>query len=618
MVGACFGAGVAVGQPKERIVMLGGGPTNIGLFLANADGSHEQSLSASLAVDYDPAFSRDGNWIVFTSDRSGSADIYRMHPDGIGLQRLTDSIAFNDQGVLSPDGGSLAFVSTREGGHANVWLLTLATNHARNLTQSDSGNFRPSWSPDGKWIAFTSDRNTPHTRSGPDPSPPQGSGCCGWELVQSTALYIVHPDGSGLRRLTPVNQFAGSPKWSADSRHIVYYADETNDRSSQIISIDIASGARQIHTTGSGVKLSPQYLNADEVAYLIRVGEKTALTGTSGWRSSPGDIWNPSWSPNGKTVVYAKPLATPGPTPPVVRATGVDPRFDFYRTSAMVAYSPNAESLVSVSGGHVLTASGNDGSAAKSLYANQQASITFPKWSPDGAHIAFALGKLFARNPVTPTQLAVIGSDGSGFRTITHGDNSSGFPSFSSDGKKLVYRVLGKERGLRILSLADGSVTTLTTAWDNFPAWSPRGDSIVFTGLRSGDFEIYSIRPDGSGLQQLTHDHGNDAHPIWSPDGGSILFTSSRAGWRDESMLAYAMGSRSSQSYGELFAMRADGTGMRQLTDNQWEESTSAWLPPSVIRTTANDGLALDAYAEGLRTQHPSRRIVASRPNPDR
>ena len=44
-------------------------------------------------------------------------------------------------------------------------------------------------------------------------------------------------------------------------------------------------------------------------------------------------------------------------------------------------------------------------------------------------------------------------------------------------------------------------------------------------------------------------------------------------------MLAYAAGGRSPQSYGKLFVMRADGTNVRQVTDNQWEEAPIAWLP---------------------------------------
>jgi TolB protein len=77
-----------------------------------------------------------------------------------------------------------------------VWLMDLTTRRARNLTPSKSGDFRPSWSPDGQWIAFSSDRDTPRRRIVME-------GCCGWELMQFTSIYIVHADGTGLRRLTP-------------------------------------------------------------------------------------------------------------------------------------------------------------------------------------------------------------------------------------------------------------------------------------------------------------------------------------------------------------------------------------------------------------------------------
>ena len=574
------GMASADGAFKERIVILGGGPTRIGLFLAHADGFDERPLLPGPEVNYNPSFSADGKWIVFTSDRGGSADIYRVHPNGTGLQRLTDNPAFDDQGALSPNDSTLAFISTRERGTANVWLLDLATHHARNLTHSSGGNFRPSWSPDGKWIAFTSDRNQPLRRAGPGKAPPIGSGCCGWELVQSTALYIVHPDGSGLRQLTPVNGFSGSPKWSADSKRIVYYegVGDGGKGASQIVSIDITNGTREVLTSGEGVKLSPQYFHDNVVGYLLQMSGKTSLADTSGRKGPRGDMWTPSWSPNGQLVVYARPLAELGTEPdPVIPAAGTDPAFTFYRTSTWISYSPDGRKLVFAPGNKLMMkVTGRPD--LKELF---RGAVISPTWSRDGHSIAFGFGRFFARNPVAPTQIALVHADGSGVKVLTQGDNSSGFPSFSPDGKQLVYRVLGQEHGLRIVSLESGAITKLTTEWDNFPAWSSRGDRILFTRRIAGNFEIFTIRPDGSDLRQLTHDHGNDAHALWAPDGRSILFTSSRLGWRDEAMLYYTLGDRAPQSYGKLFIMRADGSGLRQVTDDPWEEMPAAWLPPA-------------------------------------
>ena len=122
----------AADSRHSRIVVLGGGPPHIGLFVADADGQHETPFLPSGASDYNASFSSDGNWIVFTSDRAGSADVYRVRPDGSGLERLTDSPAFDDQGTLSPDGRTLAFVSSRDGGTNGLAAVKLGNGKLPN------------------------------------------------------------------------------------------------------------------------------------------------------------------------------------------------------------------------------------------------------------------------------------------------------------------------------------------------------------------------------------------------------------------------------------------------------------------------------------------------------
>ncbi len=71
------------------------------------------------------------------------------------------------------------------------------------------------------------------------------------------------------------------------------------------------------------------------------------------------------------------------------------------------------------------------------------------------------------------------------------------------------------------------------------------------------DFQIFTIKPDGSGEKQLTHVRGNHAHLAWLPDGEHLLFTSSMKGFKDEAPYTGAP-----QPYGEIFLMRADGTDL--------------------------------------------------------
>lgn len=575
---------LAIAGEPARLQFSRVGPTRIGLFLALSDGANEHALLPANSLDYNPSFSADGKWIVFTSERNGSADIFRIHPDGSGLERLTDDPAFDDQGALSPDGSTLAFVSTREGGFANLWLEDLShrSRPAKPIAKVNAGSFRPSWSPDGKWIAFTSDRDTKRAR---------WDG--GWELIQSTALYIVRSDGSSLRRVTELGGYAGSPRWSSDGRKILFYRSTPQDvypgrfgrnrpSVSQIVSMDIESGAVHDYTSGPGLKVAPQWLPNGEVGFLQKFGNAKGLAFVSGKTGAPGAMRNPSWSPDGRTVVYQKSIDAepqqmlPGLATQMIPVFSRDPGFSLYRTGNFPAWAPAGDRFVITVGSElqIFDAKGENG---RTIYnGGKDGQLTFPAWSPDGKMIAFGFGSYFTGH-AKPAVLEIVNADGSGLRKLTDGPGNAGFPSWSPDGKRIVYRVAGSEQGLRILNLADGKVATLTTEYDNFPAWSPKGDLIEFTSFRDGDFEIYTVKPDGSGVQRLTHTEGNDAHGIWSPDGEWIVFSSSRLGWKDEALAS----DYGPQPYGELFAMHADGSEVRQLTDNQWEDALPAFQPKS-------------------------------------
>src|SRR5262249_43535279 len=148
------------------------------------------------------------------------------------------------QAAFSPDGKRLVFVTTRSGGTADLWTLDLQTHRARALTSGPGGDFRPSWSPDGQWIAFSSDRGSTF---------PFAHGR--WERLQLADIYIIRPDGSRVTRITEHGAFCGSPKWTADSHHVVAYcmtAEQTLDNrravpehpeDTRIVSIDILTHA---------------------------------------------------------------------------------------------------------------------------------------------------------------------------------------------------------------------------------------------------------------------------------------------------------------------------------------------------------------------------------------
>ena len=128
----------------------------------------------------------------------------------------------------------MVFVSTRAAGYANLWILDMATHKAVPLTSGQGGDFRPSWSPDGKWIAFSSDR---------DSDLPTAKGR--WERLHLVDVYVVHPDGSGLRRISQHGNFCGGPRWTADSKSVIAYCMSAQDTWTFRSKILVASSCRQ-------------------------------------------------------------------------------------------------------------------------------------------------------------------------------------------------------------------------------------------------------------------------------------------------------------------------------------------------------------------------------------
>ena len=209
--------------------------------------------------------------------------------------------------------------------------------------------------------------------------------------------------------------------------------------------------------------------------------------------------------------------------------------------------------------------------------------LAAPAWSPCGDVILFSLGGFFQRAPLRTARLMTIGVDGSGLAALTPEVGNAGMPSWSPDGRQIVYRIVeGATRGLRILDIATKTTRVLDTGsnYDTFPSWSPRGDWIAFTSRRDGDYEIYRIKPDGTQLERLTRLPGPDAHPSFSPDGEWIAFATGSLGFKDESIgLVIGALPPQFQPYGEIAVMRADGSDVRVLTDDAIEQGTPVWIP---------------------------------------
>ena len=134
---------------------------------------------------------------------------------------------------------------------------------------------------------------------------------------------------------------------------------------------------------------------------------------------------------------------------------------------------------------------------------------------------------------------------------------------------------------------ADGTGLTRptnNTAEDTYPSWSPDGSKIAFTSDRDGNREIYVMNSDGSGQTRLTKSAGQDLSPSWSPDVTKIAFVSNRDGnW-------------------EVYAMNSDGTNEVNLTNHPADDAYHfgggpCWSPDGAEIAFSSDRDA-DGYPE--------------------
>ncbi len=124
--------------------------------------------------------------------------------------------------------------------------------------------------------------------------------------------------------------------------------------------------------------------------------------------------------------------------------------------------------------------------------------------------------------------------------------------------------------GSHLQQITSGSV------WDMSPAWSPDGSSIVFTSNRccttahsTGNYALYTIDPDGSGLRRITSQTASDISPAWSPDGTRIAYV--------RSVDDYGLPQTSRPD--QIWTVNADGTDARALTNNGRMNDAVAWSP---------------------------------------
>jgi len=171
-----------------------------------------------------------------------------------------------------------------------------------------------------------------------------------------------------------------------------------------------------------------------------------------------------------------------------------------------------------------------------------------PVLSPEGTHIAFCAVK-----DTQYSEIYVANADGTGSKRVTTGNKGDTCgPAWSHDGKKIAYYSFTQTDPSRNAEIwlmdADGGNAKRVAEHASSPAWSPDDRQLAFTSSRDGKPQIYAMNADGSNPRRLTNDKAEDSSPAWAPDGAAIAFVSDREG-----------------EHRSLFLMAPDGSQQRRL-----------------------------------------------------
>jgi len=204
-----------------------------------------------------PAWSPDGGRIIFTSFRSGNADLWCYSFSESSAEKILSMPGLNSSPAWSPGGGAIA-LTLSTGGNIDIYLLDPDTDETTRLTLRGSIETSASFSPTGRQIVFTSDRiGYPQlyimdSSGGTAVRATNSHGYCdspAWspngDRIAYTAragrdfhIFVMDADGSNIRQVTFQGSLNEDPVWGPTGRHIAFSSDSGGERAIYIIELN--------------------------------------------------------------------------------------------------------------------------------------------------------------------------------------------------------------------------------------------------------------------------------------------------------------------------------------------------------------------------------------------
>ncbi|MGC2238114.1 MAG: DUF5050 domain-containing protein [Pyrinomonadaceae bacterium] len=344
-------------------------------------------------------------------------------------------------------------------------------------------------------------------------------------------IYVMDADGANQTRLTSNTITDSYPSFSPDGRKIAYFSFRDVNPGIYIMNAD---GSNQTHVPNTTVNDTLPVFSPDggKIAFSRYIDDNleiyiTDIDGTNQTRltTNPANDSDHSFSPDGGRIIFT---------------SDRDGNSEIYLMSAA------------------------DGSNLINL-TNSQSSELSPSYSPDGGKI------LFSRGSSLDFEIFVMNADQTNQIALTNNSTDDFKPSFSPDGSKIVFTG-NRDNNREIYTMnSDGTNEIRLTnnpTFDDYAAWQPviartsaAGEKIVFTSLRDGNYEIYTMNPDGTNQTRLTNNPMTDEQPSFSPDGTKIVFASNR------------------DVIHEIYIMNSDGTNQTRLTSNDATDIQPSFSP---------------------------------------
>ena len=433
---------------------------------------HLRRLASDPAGGGDAALRPDGDAFVTSSRRGGNWDLWLFDIATGQWRQLTDDPAEDFEAQWSPDASRLVFTSTRAG-QKDVWVLRLADGALTRLTDSGGDDEYPQWSPDGRGVVYTG-----------------GS----WGVND---FFVVPAAGGAPRKVSPTPGRGGACSFAPDGASLICHRYETGN--GDLLRIDLATGRAAAVTSGPAWDYKPalspdarwiafsRSLEGPSQVWVMPAG---GGAGHPLVESGTDDRW-PGWSAAGDRLFFHRTVVDG------VAVELLDRQTRKRRVLVRAEESPLQASLDSAGRRLVycVQEKGRRSLRLRDLATGEVRPLPvagegacFPRWSPDGSRIAFALRR------GERWEMAMLDPGSGAVRVWTAG-----------------------VAGLRGL---DGPLD-----------WAPDGSAIVFQGdTEPFASDLYLLDLERGVVRNLTQDAWFEEGPAWSRDGRSIVYMSTRGG----------------------------------------------------------------------------------------